>query len=167
MCKFVYKFNIYFQDFKGRWTFERFSNWVRDEHLMESVLVFSAAPKQLYEWFSSSVHLSVRSSVCRHTRFTMFPARIIMKFSGVITNDRSNVHEKVNIRSQRSRSQRSKPYLAIYGHTHIHMMMKLGKKLDYDSILKSPGPRLNIKTVLSTYGDFHVKDKTAVRTSYL
>ena len=26
------------------------------------------------------------------------------------------------------------------------------------------GPRLNIKTVLSTYGDFHVKDKTAVRT---
>ena len=30
-----------------------------------------------------------------------------------------------------------------------------------------PGPRLNIKTVLSTYDDFHVKDKTAVRTSYL
>ena len=30
-----------------------------------------------------------------------------------------------------------------------------------------PGPRLNIKTVLSTYGDFHVKDETAVRTSYL
>ena len=29
------------------------------------------------------------------------------------------------------------------------------------------GTRLNIKTVLSTYGDFHVKDKTAVRTSYL
>ena len=30
-----------------------------------------------------------------------------------------------------------------------------------------PGPRLNIKTVLSTYGDFHIKDKTAVSTSYL
>ena len=29
------------------------------------------------------------------------------------------------------------------------------------------GPRLNIKSVLSRYGDFHVKDKTAVRTSYL
>ena len=29
------------------------------------------------------------------------------------------------------------------------------------------GPRLNIRTVLSTYGNFHVKDKTAVRTSYL
>ena len=35
------------------------------------------------------------------------------------------------------------------------------------SITPCPGPRLNIKTVLSTYGDFHVKDKTAVRTSYL
>ena len=36
------------------------------------------------------------------------------------------------------------------------------------SVLRCPsGPRLNIKTVLSTYGDFHVKDKTAVRTSYL
>ena len=32
---------------------------------------------------------------------------------------------------------------------------------------QTTGPRLNIKTVLSTYGDFHVKDKTAVRTSYL
>ena len=29
------------------------------------------------------------------------------------------------------------------------------------------GPRLNIKTVLSKYGYFHVKDKTAGRTSYL
>ena len=35
------------------------------------------------------------------------------------------------------------------------------------TIIALPGPRLNIKTVLSTYGDFHVKDKTAVRTSYL
>ena len=34
-------------------------------------------------------------------------------------------------------------------------------------ILKEPGPRLNIKTVLSMYGDFHVKDKTAAMTSYL
>ena len=35
------------------------------------------------------------------------------------------------------------------------------------ALLHPAGPRLNIKTVLSTYGDFHVKDKTAVRTSYL
>ena len=37
----------------------------------------------------------------------------------------------------------------------------------YKDFIPEAGPRLNIKTVLSTYGDFHVKDKTAVRTSYL
>ena len=47
-----------------------------------------------------------------------------------------------------------------------------GKHIMYRTSAWSPrlhlsGPRLNIKTVLSTYGDFHVKDKTAVRTSYL
>ena len=38
---------------------------------------------------------------------------------------------------------------------------------EQDLAMYTAGPRLNIKTVLSTYGDFHVKDKTAVRTSYL
>ena len=47
---------------------------------------------QLYEWFSPSVRLSVHPSVtpfwlCSHHR-------IIMKFSGVITNDKSDVHAK-------------------------------------------------------------------------
>ena len=41
------------------------------------------------------------------------------------------------------------------------------KDKERDEGNRTPGPRLNIKTVLSTYGDFHVKDKTAVRTSYL
>ena len=53
---------------------------------------FLAATKQLYEWFSPSVCLSVRLSVtpfwlCSHHR-------IIMKFSGVITSDKSDVHAK-------------------------------------------------------------------------
>ena len=53
---------------------------------------FLAATKQLYDWFSPSVCLSVRPSVtpfspCSHHR-------IIMKFSGVITNDKSDVHAK-------------------------------------------------------------------------
>ena len=39
--------------------------------------------------------------------------------------------------------------------------------LDTPSCPKPSGPRLNIKTVLSRYGDSYVKDKTAVRTSYL
>ena len=41
------------------------------------------------------------------------------------------------------------------------------KQIMWNVYSMNPGPRLNIKTVLSTYGDFHVKDKTAVRTSYL
>ena len=36
-----------------------------------------------------------------------------------------------------------------------------------DKVGKTSGPRFNIKTVLSRYGDSYVKDKTAVRTSYL
>ena len=53
---------------------------------------FLAATKQLYEWSSPSVCLSVSLSVtpfwlCSHHR-------IIMKFSGVITNDKSDVHAK-------------------------------------------------------------------------
>ena len=53
---------------------------------------FLAATKQLYDWFSPSVRPSVCPSVtpfspCSHHR-------IIMKFSGVITNDKIDVHAK-------------------------------------------------------------------------
>ena len=53
---------------------------------------FLAATKQLYKWYFPSVCPSVRPSVtpfwlCSHHR-------IIMKFSGVITNDESKVHAK-------------------------------------------------------------------------
>ena len=53
-----------------------------------------AATKQLYEWFSLSICPSVRPSVCLSvTPFWLCsPHRIITKFSGVITNDRSDVH---------------------------------------------------------------------------
>ena len=47
--------------------------------------MFLAANKQLYEWFSPSV-----------TPFSLCPNhRIIMKNSGVISNDRSKVHAKL------------------------------------------------------------------------
>ena len=57
---------------------------------------FLAATKQLYEWFSPSVCLSVRPSVCLSvTPFWLCSHHhIIMKFSGVITSDRSDVHAK-------------------------------------------------------------------------
>ena len=64
---------------------------------------FLAANKQLYEWFSPSVCLSVRLSVCPSvTPFWLCSHhRIIMKFSGVITSDRSDVHAKGQV--QRSK----------------------------------------------------------------
>ena len=50
--------------------------------------LFLAATKQLYEWSFPSVCLSVTPFwLCSHHR-------IIMKFSGVITNDKSDVHAK-------------------------------------------------------------------------
>ena len=63
---------------------------VDDYSLICSIIfILLAATKQLYEWLSPSVRLSVCD-----TFFTMFHHRIIMKFSGVITNDRSDVHAK-------------------------------------------------------------------------
>ena len=57
---------------------------------------FVAATKQLYDWFSPSVRLSVRPSVCLSvTPYSPCSHhRIIMQFSGVITNDKSDVHAK-------------------------------------------------------------------------
>ena len=63
---------------------------------LSSTCHFLAATKQLYDWFSPSVCPSVRLSVCPSvTPFSPCSHhRIIMKFSGVITNDKSDVHEK-------------------------------------------------------------------------
>ena len=60
--------------------------------LRRGALLFLAATKQLYKWYFPSVCPSVRLSVtpfwlCSHHR-------IIMKFSGVITNDQRKVHAK-------------------------------------------------------------------------
>ena len=57
---------------------------------------FLAATKQLYEWSFPSVCLSICLSVCLSvTPFWLCSHhRIIMKFSGVITNDKSDVHAK-------------------------------------------------------------------------
>ena len=50
--------------------------------------IFLAATKQLYKWYFPSVRLSVTPFwLCSHHR-------IIMKFSGVITNDQRKVHAK-------------------------------------------------------------------------
>ena len=64
--------------------------------LKKGALLFLAATKQLYKWYFPSV----RPSVCLSVRPSVTPFwlcshhRIIMKFSGVITSDRSDVHAK-------------------------------------------------------------------------
>ena len=61
---------------------------------------FLAATKQLYKWYFPSVCPSVRLSVCPSVRLSVTPFwlcshhRIILKFSGVITNDQRKVHAK-------------------------------------------------------------------------
>ena len=71
-----------------------------------------AAPRTLHS-VCLSVCLSVRPSV---TPFSLCSHhRIILKFSGVITIDRRDVHAKVNVRGQRSTSQRSWLHLAVSG----------------------------------------------------
>ena len=48
---------------------------------------------------------------------------------------------------------------------NIHLLIPFNTQLPRTP--SSWGPRLNKKDGLTRYGDFHVKDKTAVRTSYL
>ena len=72
--------------------------------ILRSCQQFLAAIKQLYKWYFPSVRPSVRLSVCPSvcpsvclsvTPFWLCSHhRIIMKFSGVITNDQSQVHAK-------------------------------------------------------------------------
>ena len=71
--------------------------------LLVTASLFLAATKQLYKWYFPSVRLSVCPSVCLSvTPFWLCSHhRIIMKFSGVITNDQSKVHAKVQ--GQRSK----------------------------------------------------------------
>ena len=62
-------------------------------------------------------------------------------------------------------------YFTVQGQSYDWVCYQLSNPIEYG--LKhhnnplTPGPRLNIKTVFPGYGDSHVKDKTAVRTSYL
>ena len=76
-CKF------YFKDFPPRYKVRhnlQHLSWIYHVHSPKYWMdghIFLAATKQLYEWFSPSVRLSVRPSVCLsvcHTFLTMFPS---------------------------------------------------------------------------------------------
>ena len=87
----------------------------------------------------------------------------------LVHDDWIHVAQYHNIRHQRSILKGSQRFI-------IKILWKFSSFNHYSKDLFRPqsctchsssGPRLNIKTVLSMYGDFHVKDKTVVRTSYL
>ena len=86
----------YLISLRTKW--QPFHRWSFQIHFRE--WEFLAATKQLYKWYFPSVCPSVRLSVCLSVRPSVTPfllcshLRIIMKFSGVITSDRSNVHAK-------------------------------------------------------------------------
>ena len=78
-----------------------------------NILSCDAATRQLFEWFSASARPSVCPTV---TPFSLCSHHwIIMKFSEVITNGEVRPMQKVRVRGQRLRSQRSKSYLAVSG----------------------------------------------------
>ena len=70
--------------------------WIPCTKASDAELWFLAATKQLYEWYFPSVRLSVCLSVCLSvTPFWLCSHhRIIMIFSGVITQDPGKVHAK-------------------------------------------------------------------------
>ena len=83
-------------------------------------IFFLAATKQLYEWFSPSVRLSVppsvRLSVSLSHLFDYVP--IILSswnFQELLPVTKVTSMQKVKVRGQRSRSQRSQPNLTVSG----------------------------------------------------
>ena len=80
--------------------FTRIWCWIWSAYDVSIWRVFLAATKQLYEWFSPSVCPSVCLSVRLSVRLSVTPFwlcshhPIIMKFSEVITSDKSDVHAK-------------------------------------------------------------------------
>ena len=81
---------------------------------------FLAAAKQLYEWFSPSVRLSVCLyiclSVCLLHLFDYVPIIVTSRnFQELLTMTEVMSMQKVKVIGQRSRSQRSQPNLTVSG----------------------------------------------------
>ena len=84
--------------------------------LRRGALLFLAATKQLYKWYFPSVCLSVRLSVCLSHLFHHVPIIVSSwNFQELLPWSRVMSMQKVKVRGQRSRSQRSTPNLAVSG----------------------------------------------------
>ena len=105
--------------------------------LMIRMSIFLAATKQLYEWYflsvCPSVRLSVRLSVCPSVRlshlFDYVPIIVSSwNFQELSHWTRVRSMQKVKVRGQRSRSQRSRPKFSFpdcNSSLNSHMMIKL------------------------------------------
>ena len=79
-------------------------------------ITFLAATKQLYEWFSPSVCLSVCLSVRLSHLFDYVPIIVSSwNFQELLPVTKVTSVQKVKVRGQRSRSQRSQPNLTVSG----------------------------------------------------
>ena len=99
-------------------------------------LEFLAATKQLYEWFSPSVRLSVCPSVCLSVRPSVCLSHLFdyvpiilssWNFQELLPVTKVTSMQKVKVRGQRSRSQRSRPKFSFpdcNSSLNSHMMMK-------------------------------------------
>ena len=84
------------------------------------ICLFLAATKQLYKWYFPSVRLSVRPSVCPSVclshLFDYVPIIVSSwNFQELLPMTKVRSMQKVKVRGQRSRSQRSQPNLTISG----------------------------------------------------
>ena len=96
--------------------------------------------------------------------FAVFPRYHCTQFVLLcLVADRSILTMLITVTSHERHGVSNHPWF----NSFFNNLFNLTRKASNVRTITSPGPRLNIKTVLSTYGDFHVKDKTAVRTSYL
>ena len=67
--------------------------WIMHSYINPLCRIIFICDKQLYEWFSPSVCLSL--CLFRHHTFSLCSHHsIIMKFSGIFTNDKSDIHAK-------------------------------------------------------------------------
>ena len=88
--------------------------------LMCTIIWFLAATKQLYKWYFPSVRLSVCPSVCLSVclshLFDYVPIIVSSwNFQGLLPMTKVRSMQKVKVRGQRSRSQRSQPNLTVSG----------------------------------------------------
>ena len=100
------------------------------------IICFLAATKQLYEWFSPSVRLSVCPSVCLSVRPSVCLSHLFdyvpiilssWNFQELLPVTKVTSMQKVKVRGQRSRSQRSRPKFSFpdcNSSLNSHMMMK-------------------------------------------